>query len=129
MEQCKLDVANLVSDEEIVYFYEKLVRYYSIINRNLSDTIPKIIGGNMIKKFFSGIEDALYKSISENIDDLSQIKEDPSIQKRREVCRDVSIKLQKSKDVLTRFYMGASRDRNSHDSDLDIVSDGGDDDF
>jgi len=104
IEDAKLNIANLVTEEEVVYFYEKLIRYYNIINRSLSDTIPKVIAANMIQRYFRNLEDYFQKTISDSMDQLTKIEEDPSIEKKREVCKETLEKLLKSKEILQRFH-------------------------
>lgn len=98
-----LEVSNIVSEDEVIIFYDKLLRYYNIVSRNLNDIIPKIVGKMAIKDFFTQLEGYFMKSIQENMDELTKINEDASIQKRREMNQDVINKLQRSKTLLNSF--------------------------
>lgn len=104
IEDAKLNVANLITEEEVVYFYEKLIRYYNIINRNLSDTVPKIIATNMVLRYFKDLEDFFQKTISESMDQLNKVDEDPGIDRKRETYKETLTKLVKSKEILQRFH-------------------------
>jgi len=103
IEKSKLQVSNLVSEEEVVYFYEKLIRYYNVLNRNLSDTIPKIVVVSLVKDYYGGLERFFTDEMSEKIDQLTKVCEDNSIAKRRATYKDIFDKLLKSKEVLQTF--------------------------
>jgi len=103
IEESKLQVANLISEEEVVHFYEKLIRYFNVLNRNLSDTIPKIVVVSLVKDFYGGLEKFFTEQMSEKIEKLTKVCEDSSIAKRRANFKDIFDKLLKSKEVLQTF--------------------------
>jgi len=98
-----LDISNLITAEEVNFFYEKLNKYYAIINRNLSDTVPKVVAGNMIHTYYGNLEKFFQDAISENLESLTLLEEDPNIERRRESLKDTLEKLRKSNKILQTF--------------------------
>jgi len=103
IEKSNLQVSSLISEEEIISFYEKLIRYFNILNRNLSDTIPKIVVVSLVKDYYGGLENYLAQELSENLDQLSEMKEDSNLTARRKIQKDVLDKLIKSREILQNF--------------------------
>ena len=108
IEKSNLEVSNLVSEEEVVYFYDKLIRYFNVLNRNLNDTIPKIVVVSLVKDYYGGLEKFFGEEMSkgEKSDQLTKVREDPTISKRRNNYKDIAEKLLKSKEVLQTFDGG-----------------------
>jgi len=103
IENSNLQVSNLISEEEVVYFYEKLIRYFNVLNRNLSDTIPKIVVVSLVKDYYGGLEKYMTQETSEKLEQLTKMKEDQILTIRREIQKDVFDKLLKSKEILQNF--------------------------
>jgi len=103
IEKSNLQVSNLISEEEVVYFYEKLIRYFNVLNRNLSDTIPKIVVVSLVKDYYGGLENYLTQEMSEKLEQLTKMREDSNLTTRRKIQKDVFDKLLKSKAILQNF--------------------------
>lgn len=122
LEQIKkngLEITSIVAEDEIILFYDKLLRYNNIVGRNLDDTIPKIIGKKMIKDFFMGIESYFMKTIQENMEELTKITEDPSIQKRRYDYQGIVKKLKEARCVLQGFNLSMGRGQDDEEDELE----------
>ncbi len=80
-----------------------LIRYFNVLNRNLSDTIPKIVVVSLVKDYYGGLENYLTQEMSEKLEQLTKMREDSNLTTRRKIQKDVFDKLLKSKAILQNF--------------------------
>jgi dynamin 1-like protein len=95
-----MDINSLVKEEEVAYFVDRMTKYYEIVTRNLSDTIPKIIIAKLVFTFEKKLDENLTEKLISDPNLCKLVVHDPDIEKRRERCHDSLRKLQKAKEVL-----------------------------
>jgi len=95
----KLDLKSLVSDNEVVMFIEKMMRYFEIATKNLNDTIPKIVGANMVLRCAEELEDQVIKFFFKNGEMIEKLEEDPGIEQRRSDTREWIEKLRNAQEI------------------------------
>jgi len=99
LKELKLDLNTLVSDNEIVVFIEKIVRYFEIATKNLNDTIPKIVGANLVLRYMDDLDNNLIKYFFQNPEVIQKLEEDPDLERRRVETTDWIEKLKNAQEI------------------------------
>lgn len=92
----------LTTGERDLYF-EKLAKYFTIIDRNLSDMIPKIVGSNLMIQFSANLREFLMKEIEANLEEIKKMTIDQTIEKKREKIRDCKTRFEEAERCLDRL--------------------------
>lgn len=100
LEKGGVKINEMLTQGELKLYFEKLERYFSIIDRNLSDVIPKIVASNMIIKFPERLKKYLGQQLQERLDDIKKMCPDHAAENRREYLSDLKRRLEKSKQSL-----------------------------
>ena len=113
LEQLKrhnLKVNEILTEREVLLFYETLSKYFTIIDRNLSDLIPKTIGSYLMIGFHRKLKDHIFKRITDNSAYIRNLRESPSVEKKRAYLKQLITKLEKAHDAIkeTKFKIGLS---------------------
>jgi vacuolar protein sorting-associated protein 1 len=81
----------------------RLESYFSVVVRNVRDSIPKIIGHFLVKKSQDSLQMSLYSKIAEKKDSISQLLgESPEVAKDRRKYNDLNKVLGESLKILSR---------------------------
>jgi len=100
LEKYKLKIEDALTEAEVFLFYEKISKYFHIIDRNLSDQIPKIVGSILLVKFQSKLKDHLQKRISQENNYIRGLKEDPQIERKRTSLKEMIDKLKDAMSLI-----------------------------
>ena len=105
MKYTKMKVQTLVTKEDVILFYDKLIRYFKILSGSLSHVIPRITASNMIDKYRKTLENHLLKYKDKVVEQLKKDHSADPIDQERRRLEERIVRYEAAKEAITLFRL------------------------